>query len=405
MTEQAATFEKLRDELLLLFGRGVEERLSDGDFNELALRVFRFQCGAVGPYGTFVTRRGLAPEDTARWEEIPHLPTRAFKNVALVSGGTARAEAVFLTSGTSKGKEVRGRHFIRSLDLYRASLLPNFRAFLLPDGERMPALALLPDPTDAPESSLSFMVGEIKERWCQGRGGFFADTTGGVRGRAFLEALREVEQGGEPVLLVGTAFAFVHWLETAARQGWRVHLPGGSRIMETGGYKGRSATLSREEFYRSLEECFGVPKSRIVNEYGMTEMLSQFYEPVSGIQASRLEGESMRTAGWGEGDHAGTVGEQGDDLSERYHRGPPWVRTRVVHPLTLQPVPEGEVGILAHLDLANLGSVSAILTEDLGRSVPGGFRLQGRSPGAEPRGCSLAMEDFLAGVEGGGDVI
>ena len=79
------------------------------------------------------------------------------------------------------------------------------------------------------------------------------------------------------------------------------------------------------------------------------------------------------------------------------------MRTRVLHPLTLEPVPNGDVGILAHLDLANLGSVSAILTEDLGRLVGGGFRLQGRSPGAEPRGCSLAMEDFLAGVEGGTD--
>ena len=86
-------------------------------------------------------------------------------------------------------------------------------------------------------------------------------------------------------------------------------------------------------------------------------------------------------------------------LGERFHRGPPWVRTRVLHPLSLKPVEDGEVGILAHLDLANLGSVSAILTEDLGRLVPGGFILQGRNPGAEPRGCSLAMEDFLEGLE------
>ena len=61
------------------------------------------------------------------------------------------------------------------------------------------------------------------------------------------------------------------------------------------------------------------------------------------------------------------------------------------------------MGILAHLDLANLGSVSAILTEDLGFLVPGGFTLRGRTPGAEPRGCSLAMEEFLVGLEGGRD--
>ena len=83
-------------------------------------------------------------------------------------------------------------------------------------------------------------------------------------------------------------------------------------------------------------------------------------------------------------------------LAERFHRGPPWVRTRVLNPLTLETLPLGELGVLAHLDLGNLGSVAAVLTEDLGREVPGGFQLLGRSPGSEPRGCSLAMEDFLA---------
>ena len=105
-----------------------------------------------------------------------------------------------------------------------------------------------------------------------------------------------------------------------------------------------------------------------------------------------------------------TVGQQQDlaiegpidpDLAHRFHRGPPWVRTRVLDPMTLEPKAPGEVGVLAHMDLANLGSVSSILTEDLGREVPGGFQLVGRSPGSEPRGCSLAMEDFLASREGG----
>jgi hypothetical protein len=58
------------------------------------------------------------------------------------------------------------------------------------------------------------------------------------------------------------------------------------------------------------------------------------------------------------------------------------------------------VGVLAHLDLANLGSVAAVLTEDMGREFQGGFQLLGRSLGSEPRGCSLAMEDFLASQEG-----
>jgi hypothetical protein len=239
------------------------------------------------------------------------------------------------------------------------------------------------------------MVGEAMERLCGGRGGFFADPLGGVRGDLLFRALEEAESAGDPVLVVGTAFAFVSWLETAPRRS--VRLPAGSKIMETGGFKGRSVTVSREDLYGALGDTLGVPTDGIVNEYGMTEMLSQFYEPVGGIAG----GDAREKSG---GRREGDGGGSDDDLSQRYHRGPPWVRTRALHPLTLEPVPDGEVGILAHMDLANLGSVSAILTEDLGRMVPGGFRLEGRSPGAEPRGCSLAMEDFLAAVEGGGDV-
>lgn len=393
MTEQEGVFGELRLHLLELFRRGVEEPLSEDVFNELALRVFRFQCGANRAYGAFVQRRGVKPEGIGKWEEIPPVPTGAFKTVSLVAGEPERCEAVFRTSGTTRGRKDRGRHCVRSLDLYRAALLPNFRHHLLPGEGRPPVLALLPDPVQAPDSSLSFMVGEVKDRLLGGRGGFFADPETGVRAEAFHGALEEAVDAGEPVLLAGTAFAFVHWLEAAGKMGWVLRLPEGSRIMETGGFKGRSRALPRERLYLALENALGVPAHAIVNEYGMTELLSQFYEPVFAVAGGN------RAGGGGEVARSG----RDDELAGRYHRGPPWVRTRVLHPLTLEPVPHGDVGILAHLDLANLGSVSAILTEDLGRLVGGGFRLHGRSPGAEPRGCSLAMEDFLAGVEGGTD--
>jgi hypothetical protein len=154
--------------------------------------------------------------------------------------------------------------------------------------------------------------------------------------------------------------------------------------METGGYKGRTRIVSREELYAGLRETLGVPLDHIVNEYGMTELLSQFYEPVL---VKGREGE------------AGSVAK--GTLSQRYHRGPPWVRTLVLDPLTLEPLPVGDTGILAHLDLANLGSVSAVLTEDLGQAKDNGFQLMGRSPEAEPRGCSLLMEEFIASISEG----
>jgi hypothetical protein len=367
------TFQELHDELLDLFRRGVYAPLEDEAFNDLALRIFHLQVEANPIYGAFSARRLKSPQKVEEWEGIPFLPARAFKAAPLITGDPASVEAVFRTSGTTGGKEVRGAHHVRSLELYRGSLTPNFQAHLLPEGKLLPTLALLPSPQEAPESSLSFMVGEMA-----GEGSaFFFHPTQGLRVQELFAALRGAEEDGVPVLLAGTAFAFVHWLEAAQEEGWSFRLPQGSRVLETGGFKGRARNVPRKELYGRLSRHFGVGQEWFVNEYGMTELLSQFYEPIL----------------------ASSGGVAPTPLDARFHRGPPWVRTRVLHPLTLQGVEEGEVGILAHMDLANLGSVSAILTEDLGRRIPGGIVLQGRTPGAEPRGCSLAMEDFLEGLE------
>lgn len=370
--EAEEAFLALRGEILEVMRRGVECPFPDSSFEELSLRVFRFQCRAVPAYGRFVARRGVDPEGVRRWQDIPFLPTRAFKVAPLVVGDPREAEALFRTSGTTWGRERRGEHYVRDLALYRQSLLPNFRAHVFPEEEGIPVYALLPSPQEAPDSSLSFMMGEVLRELAGGEGGFYWDLRMGKIREGFLEVLREAQATGRPVLVAGTAFAFVRWFEEALPAKKTVLLPPGSRILETGGYKGRSRALSREELYRGLEEAFGVPPKRVVNEYGMTEMLSQFYEPI------------LQTGDGGE-----------CPLAARHHRPPPWVRTMVLEPSSLRPLPPGQVGVLAHMDLANLGSVSALLTEDLGREVPGGFQLLGRSPGVEPRGCSLAMETFL----------
>ena len=58
-------------------------------------------------------------------------------------------------------------------------------------------------------------------------------------------------------------------------------------------------------------------------------------------------------------------------------------------------VAAGERGILVHCDLANFNSVTTILTEDVGVAVDGGFLLLGRAVGAQAKGCSLAVEEFI----------
>jgi hypothetical protein len=75
---------------------------------------------------------------------------------------------------------------------------------------------------------------------------------------------------------------------------------------------------------------------------------------------------------------------------------PPWMRVVAVDPETLRPLPEGELGMLRIFDLANVDSVLAIQTEDLGRAWKDRIELAGRASGAELRGCSLLTEMLVS---------
>jgi hypothetical protein len=251
--------------------------------------------------------------------------------------------------------------------LYRQSAVTQARRELFPGGYAPALIALVPSPVDAPDSSLSTMVGFLLEDLSGGEGRYFVDAEGRVDVIALVDALSDAERSGRDIFLVGTAFAFVHVLDSMQREGLRVHLAG-SRILETGGFKGRSRVVDRSELYGMMNQRLGVASEAIVNEYGMTEMLSQFYDVLPPA-----------------------VGR-----SVRRHRPAPWVRSRVLDPVSLEPVEAGGIGVLAHFDLANVGSVAHVLTEDLGIASEVGFELLGRAEGAEARGCSLALEHLLA---------
>lgn len=346
---------------------------SEDRFSSLALRVFQAQFRGSATYRRFCRGRGRTPETVERWQDVPLVPATAFKELDLYSG-PGDPEAVFLTSGTTGGGAAaagRGRHPVFSLKLYRASALPWIRRHLVPEGAGLPILCLVPSPADVPASSLSTMMGFLADALGTSGSGFFAEADGRLRFEELCGALESAASRGERVLVMGTAFAWVHWLDRARQAGFRVALPAGSRLMETGGFKGRSRQVPRSELYGELTRALGIPPGRMVNEYGMTELLSQLYEPV-------------------------LVGDPPATLEDRVHQPPPWLRVRALDPDSLAAGAPGERGLLAFFDLANLGSVSAVLTQDVGRvSETGSVALEGRAPGSEPRGCSLAMEELL----------
>jgi hypothetical protein len=183
-------------------------------------------------------------------------------------------------------------------------------------------------------------------------------------------AVAEAHLLGLPVLVLGTSFAFVHLIDGGA--GRNLKLPSGSRVMQTGGFKGRSREVRPDELRKTISVMFGVPESHVVSEYGMTELSSQLYE---GTLSAALGFYAETTHG--------------------FYFAPPWLNVSTVDPVSLLPLPRGETGLLRFVDLANVDSCVAIQTMDLGRVSEAGVELFGRAPGAMLRGCSLAVEDLL----------
>jgi hypothetical protein len=197
-----------------------------------------------------------------------------------------------------------------------------------------------------------------------------------------LDACRKAIIAGRPVFLLGTAFSFVHLLDAMADRNLRLDLPPGSRALETGGYKGRSRTIPKSELRDLIEYRLGIPVSRVVSEYGMSELSSQAYDRrvLSAECGPRTENAE-------------------DPGARRLFQFPPWARWQVVSPEDGSAVVPGETGLLRVFDLANVFSVMAIQTEDLAVRRDDGFDLIGRREGSEPRGCSLMTADVLGTLQ------
>jgi O-acetyl-ADP-ribose deacetylase (regulator of RNase III) len=173
----------------------------------------------------------------------------------------------------------------------------------------------------------------------------------------------------------------VHLLDFLAEQNLRFELPPDSRVMETGGYKGRSRTMPKAELHSFITERLGVPASHIICEYGMSELSSQAYD--LGALASRRQVPLLHSEKL-----AGETPALPDRVT-RHFRFPPWSRVQIISPETGREVAEGETGLIRVFDLANVFSVMAIQTEDLAVRHADGFELIGRAALAESRGCSL----------------
>lgn len=351
----------------------------DRAFTALALELFAFQFETIAAYQRLCRRLDRTPDTVTTWQGIPAVPALAWKQHALFAGGPDAVARTFRSSGTSDPGHSSAAPFSRAgLELMDTAVAAAARARLFPDGRATRVLVLAPPPSAAPHMIMVHGMAHLVATYGLDGSRFLAGP-GGVDFAALCDELVECQRAGVPVSLLGSSFGFVHlfdWMEAAGR---RLELPPGSRIMDAGGYKGRSREVGREAFVGWAAERCGVRPSRVINLLGMTELASQIYDRI-------------------------TPGTTARPIA-RMKVPPPWVRTLIVDPRRPgpdgpEPAGVGALGLLRHLDLANVERPLAIQSEDVGRAVvfagdggaQRGFEIVGRAKGAEPRGCSLSAE-------------
>ena len=305
-------------------------------FEALALDLYRWQRAHNPEYDAF-----CGEAQVSRWAEIPAAPVALFRDLTLTCFPPGEATAVFLTSGTTGSR--RGAHRLRDTDATDLGARRHIERCLGSVPRRGVSLV-----SGEPDSSLGHMCFGFVPDMPR-----FFSLDGGVDRAGAWAALRGAR---EPLFVPGTAFALA---DLVAEDPPACPLPVGSVVMVTGGYKGRRLSVPEDQLHARLAALF--PGARVVGEYGMTELSSQLWSvPVGGAFLP-----------------------------------PPWMRVQAVDPWTGAPARQG---LLRFFDLANHQTVLAIETQDLGEvQADGSVLLSGRLGGAEPRGCSLTVEEASGG--------
>ena len=350
-------------------------------FNNLALKLFAHQFEFNAPFQRFCRQRARTPRTVRRWQDIPAVPIAAFKEQTLSCWPPEQCESVFMTSGTTRG-DVRGRHFHPHLQVYDTSMRLHFQqrfmraAFSQPACQPLQSICMgvvFPDESLMPNSSLAHYL-QLALHTFGAPGSRCLVSATGLQMDDLVASLQDAVASDQPYALLGASYSLVHVMDALQERGLRFVLPEGSRILDTGGFKGQSREVPMQAFYEQLTHFLGVPASHCINMYGMTELSTQFYD------AGNAQLPSLKS-------------------------GPHWIRSRVVDPLTSLDMPAGERGILVHCDLGNFNSVTTILTEDVGLAQmgpdgePAGFYLLGRAQGSQAKGCSMAVDEFLRATQ------
>ena len=304
---------------------------------------------------------GLKSAPYTTLDDLPFIPVSLFKRYELRSVSADKVARVLTSSGTS-GQAVSKVYLDReTAALQGQALVRIIQHFIGKD--RLPMVIFDHENVVKDRSSLSARGAGILGLMQFGRQPIYA-----LRADMSFDyekvAAYVSAANGSPILFFGFTFiAWKHAVRALRESGLKLPQSRGILIHSGGWKKLESERVHRDVFCAGAQETLGV--NRVINFYGMAEQVgSVFFENALGALHS-----------------------------------PVFADVIVRDPFTLRPLPAGQPGLLQVLSvLPQSYPGHSLLTEDLGcwegvddaaAGMPGRFfRVEGRAPEAEMRGCS-----------------
>lgn len=315
--------------------------VNDSNFEDIAIRLFRFQAENSLVYNRYLQNLKVNPSKIDKIAQIPFLPISFFKT-QIIQSGKWIPEVEFSSSGTTGS--LTSRHPVADLNFYLRHTEKTFERFYGPLGQYH-ILALLPAYLERSGSSLIAMMDHFIKRSGSEHSGFYL-----YNHDELIRKIEVLKSDSRKILVWGVSFALLDLAEH-----FQTDLSN-AIVMETGGMKGRRAEVTRQELHSFLNQRFNT--TVIHSEYGMTELMSQAYSKGGG-----------------------------------YYQMPPWMKVvirEINDPFCFVKSRTGGVNVI---DLANFRTCSFIETQDLGKTVETGeIEILGRIDNSDVRGCNLLVE-------------
>jgi hypothetical protein len=381
MTTSSSTSHRLTEEILAIIAAGVDAELPDASFTDYSMQLFALHYETNKIFREFCDIKKVQPRDVSRWQDIPMVYNDVFKTHLVASFPLEQSVMACLTGGTTSLTQ-RGRIF-RDEDGKRLVFAANKMmtgSYLFPDfeeGKRCRILILAPSPELAPSMGMAIGMDQTRRHFGTEDSMFLLGKTG-IDIKNLLKALREAEASGVPVALIGATAAYVYFFQSCRRKKMKFKLPPGSRICDGGGYRGRFGVVTREDYYAMVKEILDIPETHCVNVLGEAETATNLFD------------DALRR-------HV-----KGLPPRKRTRPVPPWSRVLAMDIDDLSPLSDGKVGLLAHWDLANVPTVLAVITDNLGYTTDNGTgcEMVGRAKIENGKVSPLPDEDRTMGPMG-----